>query len=277
MSNLRIISDNAMSRASALTASTTAGTLAASNMLTDIKGQVWRATGTTATLIASWAAGETIACVALPYCNLTPAATMRVRAYSDAGVTLLYDSGALPASPAAAIKLQGWGAGASGVNAYAFGGGACARLWFLAVAGVKQLTVDLADVGNAAGYVEAARIVAGNYWSPTFNADYGAPLSVQDSSQHQRNDAGDLLTVIGTRSRKVSLNLSYLSASDRTALIGIVRGNGMANPLFLSLFPGSSDLELERDYQMYGKLSSISALTIQLFNAYSSPIEIEEV
>ncbi len=277
MSNLRIIPDNAIARASALVASTTAGSLVAANMLTDIKGDVWRSTGTTATLTASWAAGEVIACVALPHTNLTQAATIRVRAYSDAGVTLLYDTGAVPACPAAPIQLQGWAASASGVNAYAFGGGAAARVWFTPVAGVKQLTIDLVDTGNASGYVEASRLVVGRYWSPTYNGDYGATMTHKDASEHVRNDASDLMTTIGTRSREMSLTLSTMRAADRTALVSILRGNGKGNPLFFSLFPESADAEQERDYEMYCKLSDISAMAIQYYDAYSAPLALDEV
>lgn len=277
MSNLRIISDNAIARASALTASTTAGTLVAANMLSDLKGSIWRATGTSATLTVTWATGEKIGCVALPYTNLSQAATIRVRAYSDAGVTLLIDTGAVLACPATPLKLQGWGAAASGVNAYAFGGGAAARVWISPVSGVKQLTIDLVDAGNPSGYVEASRLIAGAYWSPTYNAKYGQTLSAQDQSSHLRNDAGDLMTNIGTRSRKSSWSLSGMAAADRTALMAIIRSCGKANPVFFSLYPGDSDKELERDNEMYCKFSEIPDLSIELFNSYSAPVILEEV
>lgn len=54
MANLRIIYDNAADRAT-LTASTTAGALAATNLQRDEKAAIWRSTDTTATLTATWA------------------------------------------------------------------------------------------------------------------------------------------------------------------------------------------------------------------------------
>ncbi|WP_426318857.1 phage head spike fiber domain-containing protein [Pseudoduganella sp. R-43] len=88
MNNLRIVHDNAVSRA-ALAASSTAGVLVAGNLQVDDKSSVWRATGTTGRLTATWAAAESIAAVALPFCNLSPSATMRVRLSNEGGTTNL--------------------------------------------------------------------------------------------------------------------------------------------------------------------------------------------
>lgn len=275
MPNLRIISDNAVSRSS-LTASTTAGSLAASNLLTDIKGNVWRSTATAATLTADWVTGEAVGGVALPHTNLTQAATIRVRLYSDGGVTLLYDSGAMPACPAAPIKLRGRAAGSTGVNAFAYGGGAAARLWFPQVSGIKRAVVDLSDAGNSSGYIEASRLVIGDYWSPAYNADVGVSLTPKDESTHTRTDASDLITSIGTRSREMSLTLSNMHEVDRAALISIVRGNGKSVPMLFSLFPEYPVPELERDHEIYCKLSDISAMTIQYFDGYSAPLVLDE-
>lgn len=274
MGNLRIIYDNAANRA-AVTASTTAGSLAASNLLTDIKSQVWRATGTSATLTAIWTNAETVGSVALPFCNLTSGATIRVRGYTNAGdTTPIIDTGAVTAC--AGILPGLWGANSPGASLYSYGGGAYARVWF-APSLVKQLTIDLVDTGNAAGYVEASRLVVGNYWSPAYNAAPGASLLAQDTSTHYRNDSGDLMTNIGTRSRKIMLNLGYMEAADRASLTSIVLGNGLSKPVFFSLFPNDADSVLEQTHQIYGKLSSISAITIAQFSHYSAPLELEEI
>lgn len=277
MPNLRIVSDNAADRATSLVASSSAGTLAASNLQLAIKSRVWRATATSATLTVTWAVAEPVSCVALPFCNLSPAATIRVRGYSDTGgVTLVLDTGVVPACPAAAVTLRGWGAMSSGANAYGYGGGAYARVWFGQV-NVRRLVVDLADSGNAAGYIEASRLVVGAYWSPTYNADSGAALTLQDQSKHYRTDAGDLMTDIGTRNRKLSLNLLCMPSADRATFANILRAIGMANPLFFSLFPQNVDAEMERDHQIYGKVSQMSAITLTQLGAYSSQLEIEEI
>lgn len=277
MSSLRIIADNAMSRASGVSASTTAGGMLPANMLADIKGKVWRSTATSATITVTWPSDEVISCVALPYTNLTPAASIRVRAYSDAGVTLLKDTGSVPACSAQAIKIQGWGAAASGVNAYAFGGGASARVWLTPIAGVRQLTIDISDGANPAGYIEVSRLIAGAYWAPTFDAEIGATLTFSDAGSHTRTDAGDLLTTVGARSRRLSLTLAALPAADRTSMANIIRCNGKAAPIFISIYPECGDAELERDYELYGKLSEISEMVIQACGIYSAPLIFESI
>ncbi len=276
MNNLRIVYDNAANRTSSLTASSTAGSLVAANLLTDIKSQTWRATGTSAALTATWAANETIACVALPFVNFTSSATIRARGYATPSGTLLIDTGAVPACPSVPAGLKGWGTRSLGANAFAYNGGAYAYAWFAPTV-VQQLVIDLADSGNPAGYIEVSRLVVGNYWSPTYNADYGVALTPADQSKQFRTDAGDLLTDLGTRSRSMKLNLSNMPATDRLAMTNLLTGNGLSAPVFFSLYPGSSDPALEQSYSIYAKLSAISAITANLPGVFVAPLELEEV
>jgi hypothetical protein len=88
VNNLRVVADNVAERAT-VAASTTAGVLAAANLLTTAKSEVWRATGTSARLGLAWAAAETFQAVALPFCNLSPTATMRVRTTNEQPATNL--------------------------------------------------------------------------------------------------------------------------------------------------------------------------------------------
>lgn len=88
MPNLRIVADNAAERAT-LTASTTSGALAVTNLQTDDKSAVWRATGTTASIRGVLPAPEIASCAHLPYFNGSPTATMRVRLTSETTATNL--------------------------------------------------------------------------------------------------------------------------------------------------------------------------------------------
>lgn len=282
MPNLRIVSDNALDRAASLVASTVAGVMVAANLLTDKKSTVWRSTAITATtLTATWAVAETLSCAALVNCNMSSLGMMRVQCYdATVGGNLLIDTNTLQpnklACPAAAIKLRGWTAAAA-ASAYAYGGGACAKIWFTPTSGVKRMVVTITDPGNLQGYIEAARLVAGAYWSPVYNADYGASMTREDASKHYRTDAGELMTDAGTRHRTMKLSLNYMPPADRTAFLDILASCGMAWSMFLVLTPESDDLELERDTTIYGRLSSVSAMVIANHRAYSSSIEIEEV
>lgn len=199
----------------------------------------------------------------------------RPAGYIDAWQSYDYDSGAVLACPAPSVALRGF-TPAQASSAYAYGGGAYARHWLLTQTPARGLAVDIADSGSLQGYIEAAGLVAGAYWSPLKNADYGASLQPTDTGENYRS-GGDLRSDAGTRSRKLSLQLSSMSAADRSSFLDIVRGCGTSWPMLVSLLPEAEDLSLERDHTVYGKLSSISAMTMSYFANYAAPLEIEEV
>jgi hypothetical protein len=161
-------------------------------------------------------------------------------------------------------------------TAYAYGGGACARAWFTAIS-ARAMVVDIVDTGNATGLVECSRIVTGPFWSPVYNVDVGAQLAWLDTSRHVRSDAGDLLTDTGPRMRKLTFSMAYMPVGDRLAATTLLRANGMGTPVFISIFPANADLDLERDYQLYGKLSAISAMTLTTMSMFNLPLDFEEL
>ena len=277
--NLRVVSDNAIDRAT-LGASTTAGSLSVDNLLVDGKSLVHRATSTTVVYTATWAAAETLAMAAAVFCNCSPTTTIQVQLYDAVtGGTLLLDTAVLQpgalACPAPAISLRGW-TPTSSSSAYAYGGGATARVWFAKTAGVKRMVLTLVDTNSLQGYVEASRLVAGTYWSPVANPDYGPTLTWVDLSRSYRTESGDLKTDAGPRYRKLGISLSLMPVADRSALANILRG-GTTGSLFFSLYPeSSSQFAVERDYQVYGRLTDVAAMTLTNYNAYSTPIEIAE-
>lgn len=273
MIGLRIVADNAISRA-ALTASSTAGVLTPSNLQIDRKSSVWRATGTAATLTATWTAAEVVACVALPFCNFSQTATIRVRGYSDAaGTNQVLDTGVLLACPAPAARLRGWSA-AQAASAYAYGGGAIARVWFGATA-VMRLVIDIADANNLQGYVEAACLVAGPVWAPQYNGD-GVKLTPVDTTELYRTDGGDQMADAGVIFRRLSVDLSYMPAPDRAAFVSILR-QSRSYPILVSPYQGWGDAALEADNTIYGRRAKDSDSAGEYALIYSSSIEIEEI
>lgn len=273
MPNLRIIHDNAADRAT-LTASSTAGTLVAANMLTDIKGQVHRSTGTSATYTLSWAAFETVGGVALPACNLTSDATIRVRGYdATVGGALVIDSGVRFACPGPPLGLWDWTLPLNS-NAFAFGGAAKTAVWLNDHYAIKRLEIDLDDANNAAGYIDCARIVAGAYWSPKYNPPYGATANLDDGSKNSRNDAGDLLTDRGPMNDAMRFDLMYMPPKDRARMSQIMRGSGTARPVLISLMPDNGDPLLEQDSMIYGKRQN-GPMGFTNCNAYGTTITIE--
>lgn len=276
MPNLRIVADMASDRAT-LVASSTAGSFVVSNLLTDKKSRVWRATGPSATLTLAWDLPEYLSCVAAPYVDWSSATTWRIRGWSDAaGSIQVLDTGAVLACPAAAVALRGFTA-AQSASAYSFGGGTCARTWFARVA-VRKLTIEINDPANLLGYLEmAGRLVVGDYWSPAVNAEYGAGVLVVDNSTEFENGAGDTSIDAGTFKRELSLSMGAMPPADRTAMMGVIRRCRKVYPLFISLFPEASDLEAERDHSIYGRFKDFSESSLAYYDRYSVPFGIREI
>lgn len=286
MANIRVIYSNAGDRAT-LVASSTAGSLAVTNLQKDTKAAIWRSTSTSATVTASWTTGEVIGGVALPFCNLTPYATIRVRGYTNPWDTsTIFDTGTIFACPPANLGLIDWGNDSLGINAYDvtngvngynYGGGSYARAWITSPANVRKLVIDLVDSGNTAGYLEVSRLVCGQAWEPSIGPVEGATMTFLDTSKHYRTDAGDQYTDTGTKHRKQSFSLPSLDAKDRTKMWDILRVNGMSKPIFISVYPGNADVRLEQSHQLYGKLLTTPIMNTPYFNHQSATVDIEEI
>ena len=278
MSNIRIVYDNAADRAT-LSASTTAGSLSVNNLKTQIKSQVWRSTSTTATITATWATAEPVAVIALPFCNLTSQATARVRGYvATTDTTPIFDTDVVNVVPTDPLGNWAWGEAGMGVNAFAYGGGNYGRVWISTPAQVCKVVIDITDVSNLAGYIEAGKLVIGDYWCPTMGADVqNTTLTVVDTSSHTRTDAGDLHTYVGTKHRKQVLNMPSIEPASRKHLWNIMWTNGLSNPVFISLFPNNTDASLEAAHMLYGKLVTSPVMSTPYFNFQAATLEIEEI
>ena len=276
MANLRIVYDNVADNAT-ITASSTAGALVAANLKTDYKSEIWRSTGISATLTLTWTTAQMLGVMSLPFCNFTSTATMRVRGYTEiADVTPAFDTTAVLCCPYQALGGWAWGAVPLGVNAFSYVGSAYATVWF-PIAAVKKLVVDLVDTANTSGYLEAGRAVTGSYWSPEINADYGASVAPIDSTTVSRNDAGDPVRVRGYKHRTVDLSLSEMSETDRLECYNLLVGNGLARPVFLSLYPEDEYPAREQSHQIYGLHKSLGQIAAPYFGRFSAPISIEEI
>lgn len=274
MPNLRLIHINHADQATSLSAGSTAGSLVAAYMQTDRKGEAHRSVGTSVSYALTWTAGVSIGAVALPATNLGADALIRVRLYSDtARSVLLADSDTLAACPGLAPKPWTW-TPAIDANAFAYGGASKVAVWFPAsVAGVKGMTIDLSDPTNPAGFIDCARIVAGPWWAPQWNAEYGATTSVVDTSQNSRTDAGDLASDRAPMHQEISLKLPVLGEADRSQLMQIMRSNGVWKPVFISLMPAKGTAA-EQDYMLYGKRKP-AAIEHPALARFSHTLELE--
>lgn len=302
--NLRVLYQNISDYSTTqITASSTAATTTpTSNLKLDAKSLVWRsATSATTTvkanLLVNFNSTNMVGGIILPFCNLTPTATMRVRGFSgntpilgDAysanastavntnGASTVFDTGFITACPYQVLGLWDWGSLPLGVNSYSYGGGTYGRSWLTNQLGCTSLVIEIIDNDNTDKYIEASRLVVGTYWSPKYNTSYGLSTAMKDLSSHNRSESGDIITTRGIRYRSMTFDLNWLTASDRLQFDRIRKGNGIARPLFISLFPdNSTDYDKEQAHQIYGKLSQLGDITHPVYETYSTQIEIEEI
>lgn len=285
MDNLVVVYEN-LADAATLTASSTAGSTSKENLKLNTKSKVWRTTATSGTLLVALSPARVVTAVVLPYTNLTPTATIRIRGFTSnptlsgttvVGGTEAWDSGTILAAPWDAYLYTGAGTAPSGVSVYSYGGGTCARAYYDNSTAVTGVTIEIVDTSNTSGYIEASRLVMGEYWSPQFNTSYGLSVDPVDLSKHERTEAGDLITTPSPRISKLNFDMKYLSSTDRATLMKILKSNGLVKPLFISLFPYNIESNKERDFQLFGKLSSISSITHPVLSIYSSQITLEEI
>lgn len=302
MSNsLRIVYDNKVDLANTtLTASSTAtAATAVANLALDSKSKIWRSstcsTSSVKVLLKVVLASTVVQAVVLPFTNLTTAATIRVYGYTGtvptltgtvdsptftAGGTLAFDTGAgTLACPYQSFNVWSPSVLPIGANTYAFGGGTYARIYIPVniQAACTSMIIEIDDVITDK-YIEAARLIIGPYWSPTYNTSYGLSYTPKDTTTHLRTESGDLLSNRGPRFGSMTFDLKYMNTADRSMLYSILRGNGLPRPMFVSLFPeNSDDWDLEQQFQLYGKLSQLSSLQYVNFIQYSSQIDMEEI
>lgn len=87
MPNLRIIYDNAAERATLSSTTSLVASMPITNLVNTTKSRVCRSTTTSLRIAAVWPTAELVSGIALPFCNLSPTATARIRITNEAGAT----------------------------------------------------------------------------------------------------------------------------------------------------------------------------------------------
>lgn len=251
VSNLRIIYANLADQA-VLSASSTAGSLGVVNLRTERKGEPHRSVGTSVTFTLTWSAAQVLSGVAIPACNLTPDATIRVQAWdAEAGGVQLLDTGVVDACPGQMATAADWG---HPVTAALFSFGAASKVatWFAESPGVRRLQIDLADPGNPAGFIDCSRLVVGKSWSPMWGASRGLTYSTDDQADVSRSDAGSAIVDRGPVKEQLNLSLDTLLPDDRAELDRIVRLVGSRRPILVAMALAVSDAPLDHSTLIYG-------------------------
>jgi len=274
MPNMRIINKN-LSSLSFLSADEE--DLSIDNLSDDIKTNPWRSTTTNPTITVEFQNPQLLSAFVLAFSNLTATATFTVSGFTlFDDVVPVFNTGAVLCCPSGPISSHMFGIEYEGIDSVSIGGGAYAVSWFSETS-VERLEVEINDVNNTMGYIEAGGLIVGKYWEAKVNADYGAKISYEDRSVVSRTEAGDSIVDRGTTSKSVTISLSFMDDDDRRDINQIMVDNGVRFSLFASLFPEDANSKLEQTYQLYGKISSTMAIVNKFYSINSSSLTIEEV
>jgi len=244
VSNIRIVWDNAIDRAT-IVASSEAGALVAANLRSNLKAKVWRAADVNAGVVCTWTNAEPISCVVAAFNNLTAQATMRAIGYTrDTDLQPAFDTGLVECAAAPGLGQFLWGSplgenfyNRGGASLFAYGYGGYGVLWIPGAYAVRRLEVHIFDLNNPDTYIEVGRLIAGSVWSPTYNFNFGHSVTY----------------------------------------VRFIRLNGTTEPMFVSLFPESEDTLLEQSYQLWCKFAENTQLSQANYDQYVARVAMEEV
>lgn len=152
-----------------------------------------------------------------------------------------------------------------------YGGGKYIAVYFNQAVPATSFTVSFSKV------VKVARFIVGNYWEPTYSAPFGMQVTYEDTTTNDRLQSGDLYSNLGPRHKALSFELEYLNDADKFKLFDIMKLIGKSKPIFVSLFPESTDEDREQMYSIYGKFQSIPTISYAMYTKYTSSVQLEEI
>lgn len=273
MTNLRIVNQNLTSLATLTSSNTEA--LDLDNVKDDIKSNIWRNDNKAETITATFSNDVPVSMVSFVYCNFSPTSTMQVKMYDTNGTNLLHTTSVTQCIPTVNFTGSDWGSGASGINAFTYGGGVYSTLW-LPEHYIDKLEIIITDTNNLSAYLEAGVLVIGRYWSPDSNFAYGAEINHLDSSNTIKNEAGDTIVNVAPTGKSISFSMEHMDVDNRNKAMNMIKNNGKTSPVFVNLYPDYTDELLEQDSQIYGYLSNGSTASVY-YLSYDYSVTVEEI
>ena len=279
MANVRIIYDDAAGRATITASNTASGGLAASTLNTNTKSLAHRSSSTSVTYTLTWTSDEIINGVVLPATNLSSASTIGIVAKNSAGTAIYTHNGGTAVNACLNTTLDSYPS-AKNVNSFPYGGLSKTAIWFTSIpTTVRSLEITLSRGTNPTAnpaypsFIDCSRIICGKYWEPNIGVSKeGLELTVSDTTQTSRSDAGDLYSDRGNIHDQLNFSLSILDKTDREELIKIMKYIGSYRNIAVSIFP-EGNTRNEQDYLIYGKRET-SGISYLVHNFYSNSFSI---
>lgn len=217
----------------------------------------------------TWPADRTVRAAVLYRHNLSAGASVRLVLFDAAntGGNIVYDSGN---EEAQASNLWGAFSWVDDVLAPRF-----SAIWLPAAVTARSFLLLVNDGENPAGYVQAKRLVIGDYIEPAANLQLGLNAHWIDDSQQTRTQAGSLRTDPQARYRTVKGKLR-LTDAERTTWMQATGYAGTQREVFVSVYPGVGGSK-ERDHALLGKFKAASQLETDQPLDHTGQVEILEV
>lgn len=243
------------------------------NLLRD-DHRVWRAAGSTATLTLTWASAEWISGVALVRHNLSVHSRWRITGSLAGAPTLLQDWTA--AAPAQGLGQLAWGVEPVGVNAATSQAAPMATAWLAEPVLLDRLVIELDDIGNTVGYLQAARLVVGMHWSPDVGTVYGVKMRRATAGKRTDTDSGQVLSSRGARYRELVFQMPALTAAERTQMWTHIESIADDRPVLVALFPSAANPAMDALHAVWGWWPAQQDASYDAFNRFSTDVTIRE-
>lgn len=256
MARVRIIAPNWIDEAALSASPALAAALPVENLQDDARARVARSVGLPSPQYfrGNWPAFRQVNAFAIWRHNFSGAAGLRLRLYSglNQSGTLLYDSGVIKLGTIIPWGELVWGVDTYGAELFEDWPVASHVMWFDPVRPLSfELSVD--DPANPDGYMQASRLVAGSYFSPTVNFSRPFRMRWEDESTQERTDGGTLRTDEREPYRVFNFRLDWLDEAERAALAEVLRQQAKSKTFFLSMFPGDVGTK-RRDFEALVKV-----------------------
>lgn len=244
MSNLRILAANLHDTAT-LTATSEAMPVAYTQR--SERSYVWRSIDLEQQVIEGvLPIGGFVDCLAFDRTNLGGTGTVQIELFS--GANSVYDSGQV--STALLIPVGVWRPGIDSwgatYNDQMPGGSTLGVHWLPEPKAIDRYQLTFNSTGPDS-WIEIGRIFVGLSFSPDVNMNWSPAVDWLESVEQRQTEGGSLRSIGGGEPRrKVSVQLDWLSESDRQRLVTQLVKVGLSADLLVSLYPGQGGLrELE--------------------------------
>lgn len=98
----------------------------------------------------------------------------------------------------------------------------------------RYILIDITDTGNADGYVQIGRFLAGDPWSPRININWDSQIGYVDDSRVRRSLGGQLYVSEQRRRRQMAMQFDCLSENEAAAALNMMLRLGVGGDLFVT-------------------------------------------